>query len=190
MHRFRVGQPSLLSHDLAMNSVDSEKWHLAASLWKAIGGEWLACWWRDWLHDPLATPVELGEADKDEIGRRGEALAAHFLRRQEMMKVLHRNFRAPQGGEVDIVCRHGETLAFVEVKTRTSTAYGRPIEAVDEQKQQLIARGALEWLRLLSRTDVLFRFDVVEVILTEGKRPHIQRVENAFELPDNYYLQG
>ena len=190
MHRFSVGQPTSLSHDLAMNSVEAEKWHLAASLWKAIGGEGLASWWRDWRHDPLATPVQLGEADKDEIGRMGEALAAHFLRRQEMMKVLRQNFRAPQGGEVDIVCRHVDTLAFVEVKTRTSTAFGRPIEAVDAEKQQLIARGALEWLRLLSRTDVLFRFDVVEVILTEGERPQIQRVENAFELPDNYYLQG
>ena len=190
MHRFSVGEHASLSHDLGMNSVDAEKWHLAASLWKAIGGERLTCWWRDWRHDPLATPVQLGELNKDDIGRLGEALAAHFLRRQEMMKVLRQNFRAPQGGEVDIVCRHGEALAFVEVKTRTSTAFGRPIEAVDAEKQQLIARGALEWLRLLSRTDVLFRFDVVEVILKQGERPHIQRVENAFELPDNYYLQG
>lgn len=171
-----------------MSAGDRESWHLGASLWKAVGGESLALWWRDWRYDPLGSPFHLGEATKDDIGRLGEDLAVHFLRRQEMMKVLRRNFRAPQGGEVDIVCRHDKTLVFIEVKARTSTAFGRPIDAVDADKQQLIARGALEWVRLLSLKDVRFRFDVVEVILTEGERPHLQRIENAFELPDNYYV--
>ncbi len=174
----------------AMDDILDERWHLGKSLWKALGGSALREWWHDFREDPLATPVQLGDADKDEIGRLGEDLAAHFLRRQEMMRVLRRNFRAPQGGEVDIVCRHLEDLVFVEVKTRTSTDFGRPIDAVDAEKQRLIARGALEWVRLLHRRDIRFRFDVIEVVLKEGKRPDIQRVQNAFELPDNYYLPG
>jgi putative endonuclease len=167
-----------------------ERWRLGASLWKAFGGEALAVWWQDLWDDPLSTPIALGEATKDDIGRWGEDLAVHYLRRQEMMKILKRNFRAPQGGEVDVVCRHGDTLVFVEVKTRTSTYFGRPISAVDAEKEQLIARGALDWLHLLGKKDVLFRFDVIEIILTEGEPPDIQRVENAFELPDNYYMPG
>ena len=64
------------------------------------------------------------------------------------------------------------------------------LQAVDEAKRQLIARGALEWVRQMHGNDVVFRFDVVEVVLVEGERPDVQRVANAFELPDNYYLPG
>ena len=191
MRGLSVGQWASLSQDFPMDPLDDEGWQLRESLWKAIGVPAFKMWWRDWREDALATPMRgLEVLDKDAIGQLGEDLAAQFLRRREMMRVLRRNFRAPKGGEVDIVCRHDDTLAFVEVKTRTSTAFGRPLDAVDAEKQQLIARGGLEWVRLLTRTDVLFRFDVVEVILTEGKRPDIQRIPNAFQLPDNYYLQG
>lgn len=169
---------------------ENERWRVGASLWKAIGGDAIAARWQDLLADPLATPISLSNTTKDDLGRWGESLAVQFLRQQLKAKILRRNFRAPHGGEVDIVCRREETLLFVEVKTRTSTSFGRPLAAVDEEKQQLIARGALEWLRLLNQPDLVFRFDVIEVILREGEIPDIQCVENAFELPDNYYLPG
>ncbi len=170
---------------------ERERWYVGASLWMAIGGETLNHWWQDLRTDPLMTPVSLEEIttkDKNEIGRWGEDLATRFLRQQEWMKILWRNFRAPGGGEVDIVCRHGDVLVFVEVKTRTSVEFSRPITAVDQEKQHLIARGALEWLRLLGSTGPVFRFDIVEIVFTGGKPPDIQRVENAFELPDDYFL--
>ena len=115
------------------------------------------------------------------LGRWGEHQAAIHLKRFGW-KVLRRNFRAPGGGEVDLVCRDGETLVFVEVKTRRSEELGRPLDAVDRKKQQLIRRGALHWLRLLEMPDITFRFDVIEVLATEPVE--IRVIESAFTLPD------
>lgn len=125
--------------------------------------------------------------DKDDVGVEGERLAALYLRAQRF-KVLYRNYRASLGGEVDIVAREGKTLCFIEVKTRTSLAYGRPIEAVTLDKQHLITRGAVEWLRLLDFEVEHFRFDVVEVLLADGIPPKINLVRKAFELPDSYII--
>lgn len=123
------------------------------------------------------------EAAHIRLGREGELLAARHLRRQGY-KILRRNFRAPHGGEVDLVCRHGKELVFVEVKTRSSEEFGRPLDAVDQKKRRLIIRGAMKWLRLLDMPDITFRFDVVEV-LTEPPG-EIRIIENAFQLPDDY----
>ena len=99
--------------------------------------------------------------------------------------MLYRNYRAPKGGEVDLVCRDGDTLVFAEVKTRSSEAFGTPAEAVTRSKQHLIARGALAWLRLLGNPDIPFRFDIIEIRMT-GKKPEINVIRNAFTLPEPY----
>lgn len=117
--------------------------------------------------------------DHLEIGELGERIARAHLR-AEGRRVLYHNFRAPKGGEVDIVARDGEVLSFVEVKTRTSEDFGRPMDAVNLKKQKLIKRGANEWLRLLGTRDLLWRFDVVEIILLEGEKPKVTVVRNAF----------
>lgn len=119
------------------------------------------------------------------LGAMGEDLAARALRR-DGLKLLYRNFRGPRGGEVDLVFRDGDWLVFVEVKTRRSAAFGRPGRAVDEAKQILIVRGGLAWLRELHLPDVLFRFDVVEVVLEEGKPPQIEHLRNVFQMPESY----
>lgn len=113
------------------------------------------------------------------LGRLGERIAGAYLRAQGA-KLLYRNFKAPRGGEVDIVAREGKLLVFAEVKTRRAGGMGRPLDAVDREKQRLIERGANEWLRQLGRRDIPWRFDVIEVILTHGKKPEIRRVENVF----------
>lgn len=123
----------------------------------------------------------------------GEKLAALELQARGWT-VLGRNFRAPKGGEVDLVCRGGETLeelVFVEVKTRSREDFGRPLEAVGRKKQALLRRGAAEWLKLLRKgrrqaawegeEKIPYRFDVVEVILKEGERPKVTLVENVFQ---------
>lgn len=120
-----------------------------------------------------------------QLGTRGEKLAARYLRRAGF-KVLYRNFRGRQGGEIDLVCRDGDVLVFVEVKTRTREDFGRPLEAVNQQKQRRISLGALAWLRLLGNPDVLFRFDIVEVLLTENRPPRIELVRDAFALAEPY----
>jgi putative endonuclease len=118
-------------------------------------------------------------------GARGERLACRHLRRNGY-RVLFRNFRGRTGGEIDLVCRDHDTLVFVEVKTRTRQDFGRPIAAVDRQKQKRIARGGLAWLRMLDNPDILFRFDVVEVLLLENAKPRIEIIKNAFQLPAPY----
>lgn len=126
-----------------------------------------------------------GEAVHIELGQRGENLAAQFLQRHGH-RILYRNFRAPRGGEVDIVCRdkkHSE-LVFVEVKTRSSEIFGAPAEAVDQKKRRLIIRGAMQWLRMLDMPEITYRFDIVEVVI--GPPLEIRQIENAFPIPANY----
>ena len=120
------------------------------------------------------------------LGQFGEDVAARHLRKIGY-KVLYRNFRAPHGGEVDLVCRHGAVLVFVEVKTRRTLLHGRPAAAVNLRKQRLIARGALAWLRMLQHPSVPFRFDIVEVV-TDPRQPSISVVEDAFQLPEPWLV--
>jgi len=112
-------------------------------------------------------------------------MAARYLR-ENGHKILYRNFRAPHGGEVDIVCRdkrHNE-LVFVEVKTRSEEIFGRPSDAVDQKKRALILRGAMKWLRMLDMPDITYRFDIVEVVM--GPPLEIRVIENAFNTPEKY----
>ena len=112
-------------------------------------------------------------------------MACRFLRRNGY-KILYRNFKGRSGGESDIVCRDQDTLVFVEVKTRAREDFGRPIVAVDRQKQKRISRGGLNWLRMLDNPDILFRFDVVEVIITQDSKPRLELIKNAFPLSKPY----
>ena len=132
----------------------------------------------------LNSPCRLTHKDgtawtPQEVGEFGERIACHWLRARGE-KILYRNYRAPQGGEVDIVARRGALLLFIEVKTRRAGGVGRPLDAVDRSKQELIERGANSWLKLLKTRRIPWRFDVIEIILEEGSPPRVHRVENAF----------
>jgi putative endonuclease len=120
------------------------------------------------------------------LGRKGEQLAAKHLKRSRY-RILYRNFRAPGGGEVDLVCRDLETneLVFVEVKTRQTREFGDPSEAVKRDKQDLIARGAIAWLRMLDFPDICYRFDIAEVIISANQR-EVVVIKGAFTLPELY----
>ena len=115
-----------------------------------------------------------------EIGEYGEKVAKAKLIANGR-KVLYQNFRGPKGGEIDIVARDGDILSFVEVKTRKKYPNRRPLDAVDKNKQELIKRGARAWLSLLKETDFVWRFDVVEVELTEGEKPEVTVINGAFD---------
>ncbi|MCD1285910.1 YraN family protein [Brevibacterium sp. CCUG 69071] len=81
---------------------------------------------------------------KQALGRIGEDLAADYLERAGMV-VVTRNFRCPQG-EIDIIARDGETIVFVEVKTRRTAALGSPLEAVTRDKVARLRRLSGIWL--------------------------------------------
>jgi putative endonuclease len=105
-------------------------------------------------------------------GRLGERAARRHLRRLGL-KFLTANFRGR--GETDLVFRDGETLVFVEVKTRSNEVWIRPARAVDLRKQRLLTQTALDYLRMLKHPDVNVRFDIVEVLLSDGDFAGIRR---------------
>ena len=104
-----------------------------------------------------------------EIGTYGERVAAAFLRRHSY-KVLTRNYRTTRG-EIDLICRHGDILVFVEVKTRANEDFGRPAESIKSAKEDALRYASQRYLELLGREDVIYRFDAVEVMLQTGKLP-------------------
>jgi putative endonuclease len=111
------------------------------------------------------------------LGRRGERAAEKHLRRNGY-RIVARNFRAA-GAEIDLVAMDGETLVFVEVKTRRSFAAGAPEEAVDERKQQRLRRAAEVFATRYRAEDTEMRFDVVAVDAS-GKGLEIELLRNAF----------
>jgi putative endonuclease len=115
----------------------------------------------------------------------GEKLAAKFLRRNGY-KILYRGFKGNQGGQIDLVCRDDDTLVFVEVKTRGGEDYGRPFEAITRDQERRISRGALTWLRMLDNPEIVFRFDVVEIVIADQSKPRIELIKNAFQLSKPY----
>jgi len=89
------------------------------------------------------------------------------------MSVVTRNLRLP-GGEVDIVCREGETIVFIEVKARSGRRFGSAVSAVDARKRRTLRRLAADWVQIVA-PNARVRFDVVAV---EGDRMTLYR--NAF----------
>ncbi len=112
------------------------------------------------------------------IGIYGELVAASWLR-SHGLRVLRRNFVWVGSGEIDIVCRNGEMLVFVEVKSGTVEGPYPLARKVDEEKRRLIRRGARNWFHLLGYS-VPHRFDIVEVHLRAGERPRLKHIANAF----------
>lgn len=121
------------------------------------------------------------------LGALGEAAAAQELCRTGL-KVLFRNFQGPSGGELDLVCREGDVLVFVEVKTRRGEELAAPSAAVNSEKQARLLDGAREWLKLLGDPDINFRFDIVEVLWPDPQSPRpaeIRHLRNCFAFPGN-----
>ena len=111
-------------------------------------------------------------------GGAGEQAAAAHLRAAGY-KILALNYRA-RPGEIDIVAADGDTLVFVEVKTRKSDAYGTPAEAVTYRKQGKLIATAQCYLKHHGLYDRPLRFDVMEVRLEPGKKPMLNHIINAF----------
>ncbi len=114
-----------------------------------------------------------------ETGKSGEQLALDYMIRQGY-QLVNRNYRC-KIGEIDLILMKGNTLIFMEVKTRSSLKYGLPRESVTIAKQRTISRTALQYIQRYKIKNLNFRFDVVEIYrnLNAVKVVHIP---NAFSI--------
>jgi putative endonuclease len=114
-----------------------------------------------------------------ELGKLGEDLALKTIK-QMGYRCIARNYRCPLG-EMDIIARDGDTLVFVEIKTRRGKSLEWAKEAVDRRKKRQLSKVALVYMKENHCADVKSRFDVVAVNLgRQGKE--IEVVQNAFDL--------
>ncbi|MBI3986063.1 MAG: YraN family protein [Lentisphaerae bacterium] len=116
----------------------------------------------------------------------GERIAEDALKAKGF-RILGRRVRVGRRDEFDLVARDGDTLVFVEVKTRESELFGRPMESVNAHKRHVLSRAAVRYLKAIKTRPPSFRFDVVEVIGIPGEPPEeIRHIENAFPLDRRY----
>lgn len=124
-----------------------------------------------------------------ELGKRGEELAAAYLQKVGF-RIVAANFAIPVGrnlvgaviaAEIDLVAYEGETLCFIEVKSRTSDWFAPPQVNVDRRKQRQITRAARAYRRVFGVVNAPYRYDVVTVVLpgeTESSGPDVQLLRN------------
>lgn len=126
------------------------------------------------------------------LGRRGEELAADYLKRQGY-NIVAANFTLPVGrslrgvvvnAEIDLVAYDGATLCFIEVKTRASDWFAPPQVNVDLRKRRQIARAARNYRRLFGLEDCVYRYDIVNVILPNEPEPL------SIEVLRNYWTEN
>lgn len=117
-----------------------------------------------------------------ELGRKGEEAASRFLYRRGY-EVIERNWTC-YAGEADIIARDGNTLVFVEVKTRKDTQKGFPAEAVSKAKRDKYEKIALEYLSNSNLSDMSVRFDIVSIVVVERDKALIRHHINAFSVAE------
>jgi putative endonuclease len=113
------------------------------------------------------------------LGRKGEEVAVDFLRKQGY-RIIKRNYRC-RAGEIDIVAKEGSSLVFVEVKSRRSTHFGLPEEAVSYEKRRRLTRVTLGYFAHHRIKEAKCRFDVVSVVMNDHGVKEIRLIKNAFE---------
>jgi putative endonuclease len=111
------------------------------------------------------------------LGRRGEDIAHRYLQKSGMT-VVARNYKPGEDSEIDIVARQGDTIVFVEVKSRSSAEFGNPDRAIDQEKQKHIVRAARAYVRRAGINWDQVRFDVISVIFSDP--PAILHQRDAF----------
>jgi len=111
---------------------------------------------------------------RTDLGRRGETLAARHLTSLGM-QVLARNWRCP-AGELDLVLRQGSTLIACEVKTRSGTGFGDPLDAITPAKQARLRRLLATWATEHGGGADVLRVDSVGIVWPEHERPLLRHV--------------
>jgi putative endonuclease len=120
------------------------------------------------------------------LGGRGEKLARQFLKRAGL-KILAENYRCP-AGEADLIALDAstqkttgaQTIALVEVKTRSGDHYTDPESAVDSRKRRKMRKVAEHYLASRRAGDFNLRFDIVSVVIRPGEGPQVKHIPGAF----------
>lgn len=112
-----------------------------------------------------------------EFGARGEAAACTYLE-QSGYTILERNWRHSLG-EIDIIARVGDTVVFVEVKTRSGVGYGHPFEAITHDKSLRLRRLARQWVADSPSAPRHLRIDAIAVLWPHGAVPSIEHLEQV-----------
>jgi len=114
------------------------------------------------------------------IGKAGEEIAAKYLTRKGY-QIIKQNYRC-KNGEIDLIVQDGDTIVFIEVKTRRSLRFGIPQVAVDTKKQLKISAVALNYLFETDAFNSPCRFDVIAITLPPAsEKIKINHIKNAFE---------
>lgn len=113
------------------------------------------------------------------IGQAGEDAACRYLEKHGW-KILEKNYRYSRVAEIDIVAKDKDTIVFVEVKTRTTTAFGHPFEAINRTKLYNVFKAGLDYLQHTTETYDRYRIDVIALIgnLEKGN-PKIEHLKDV-----------
>lgn len=116
---------------------------------------------------------------KKELGKWGEDQSYQYLI-DNGYRIVYQNYRCPLG-EIDIVASKDSQLIFVEVKTRRSTSFGTPAEAVNYRKQMKYHKTALHFINESKSHNSSYRFDIMEVVVKQNDTFDINHIINAFQ---------
>lgn len=119
------------------------------------------------------------------LGKRGEGAACGFLK-ERGYEILEKNYKC-KIGEIDLIARRRGRLAFIEIKTRTSTQFGTPQEAVNLRKQEKILKVAQWYMKEKKLAKIQVAFDVVAVLWEKGQAPRMRLIADAFEQEGKLY---
>ncbi|MEX0804197.1 MAG: YraN family protein [Candidatus Binatia bacterium] len=114
------------------------------------------------------------------LGKEGEQIAERYLKKKGY-KLVERNYRCAVG-ELDLIALDRRVIVFVEVKTRTGSGFGTPLEAVEFRKQKKMIHAAQFFLNAKRLNQREARFDIVGISWS-GPLPVVEHIENAFGLP-------
>lgn len=125
--------------------------------------------------------TSFSKTNKRDYGKLGEAIAAKYLI-DNNFEILKQNFSVSRLGEIDIIASENECICFIEVKTRSSTLFGTPAEAVNYRKQNKIKKLSQLYLRENGLLDKPQRFDILEIMMeyNSNKVKYINLIRNAF----------
>ncbi len=113
---------------------------------------------------------------RHEIGKLGENIATKYLK-EHGYKIIERNFRCRQG-EIDIISLYNNEIVFIEVKTRTNLKYGKPIDAVNKEKQKHLIKAVQYYIYSKHLEKEFIRIDVIEIYVCNYKYKinHIKQI--------------